>query len=129
MQDRAEPTTRRWPAAVAYLGPGFLVSFFDRDHGDAFVRWHAAQGFVLFFAEALALAGIVVLDHTVGRVPLVGLAVMVLVQVAAAMIFLSLSVIGCVKAVAGEWWEIPWLGAYARQLPIDPDQGSRHTGA
>ena len=53
----------RWLAAVAYLGPGFLIPIFSGRPRGAFVRWHTQQGFVLFFLEAVLLALVVIFDQ------------------------------------------------------------------
>ena len=105
----------RWVSAAAYLGPGFLIPHFVPPHTD-YTRWHAAQGFVLFFCEALALAGVVVLDATLGKIPWLGLLVMILVQGAGFVVFLVLSVLGIVKSLAGERFEIPFLDRFAHRL-------------
>ena len=104
-------------AATAYVGPGFLLPILMGAH-TSHVRWHTAQGFVLFFLEALTLAFVVLLDATLGRVPLLGLVIMLVVRAAALAGFVVVSAIGFVKAFAGEHLELPWLEQYARRLPI-----------
>lgn len=112
-----EPVLReRLLAACAYVGPGFLIPAVVGPHTD-FLRWHTAQGFVLFFLEALALALLVLLDATIGRIPLLGLIVMLVARLGLLAAFLVASVLGAVKAVAAEHFELPWIGAYARKLP------------
>lgn len=119
-EELAPSTPReRWVSAAAYLGPGFVVPHFVAPHTD-FTRWHASQGFVLFFCEALALAGIVILDATLGKIPWLGLLVMIVVQGAAFVFFLVLSVLGVVKSLAGERFEIPFLDRFAHRLRV-PD--------
>ena len=103
-------------AAVSYLGPGFLIPAFLRGN-DAYVRWHVAQGFVVFFVEAAAVAVAIVIDQTIGQIPWLGLLVMVLIRIALLVAFLVVSAIGIVKALAGERFEIPLIGRYARHVP------------
>ncbi len=115
----APPRAReRWLAALAYLGPGFLLSLWVAPRS-RFQRWHAAQGFVVFFAEALTLAGLVVLDATVGRIPWLGLLVMLLAELGALVGFVILSALGVVKSLAGEWVHLPLLERWARRVPVE----------
>lgn len=103
-------------AACAYVGPGFLAPALMGSHTD-FLRWHTAQGFVLFFLEAVGLAFLVLLDGTVGRIPLLGLLIMLVARIGLVVGFLVVSVIGVVKALAGERVELPWIEQYARRVP------------
>ena len=103
-------------ASCAYLGPGFLIPLFSREDS-RFLRWHTQQGFVLFFFEALAIAGVVVLDHTVGRIPLLGLVVILLFEFVAFGAALVLSILGVVKSFAGELFRLPILADYADRIP------------
>lgn len=103
-------------AAVAYVGPGFVIPHFSREDSP-FLRWHEHQGFVLFFAEALAVAAVVVLDHTVGRIPLLGLVIILAFEVFAFAGALVLSVLGVVKTLAGEEFRLPILADYADRIP------------
>lgn len=103
-------------AACAYVGPGFLAPALLATHSE-FLRWHTAQGFVLFFLEAVALAFLVFLDATIGRIPLLGLLVMLVARIALVVAFLVVSIVGIVKALAGERVELPWIEQYARRIP------------
>ena len=114
--NRRPGSRERLLAAVAYLGPGFLVPALLHAH-DPWVRWHTAQGFVLFFAEAAIVAAAIVVDQTIGRIPWIGLLVMVLIHIAMVVAFLVVSAIGMVKALAGERFELPILGKYVRHVP------------
>lgn len=111
--------------ALSYAGPGFLIPMLA-NHTDPWVRWHAAQGFVVFFLEALALGLAIVVDATIGRVPWIGLLVMLTLRVGLIAGFVVLSVIAAVKALAGERNELPFVGRYARQIPgAGPESGPR----
>lgn len=103
-------------AACAYLGPGFLAPALMGSHTD-FLRWHTAQGFVLFFLEAVGLAILVLLDATLGRIPLLGLLIMLVARIGLVVGFLVVSMIGIVKCLAGERVELPWIEQYARRIP------------
>jgi uncharacterized membrane protein len=73
---------------------------------------------LLFFAECAALAAILVVDRTIGRVPFLGLLVVIVLQVAVYLSALLLSVMGFVKALFGERWVMPVLGSYAERVPL-----------
>ena len=107
----------RWYAAVAYL---FFVCFYSLRKGrdSDFVRLHSRQGVVLFFAECAGLLAVLVVDQTIGRVPLLGLLVVIVLQVAVYLSALLLAVMGFVKALFGERWIMPVLGNYADRVPL-----------
>ena len=103
-------------AALSYVGPLFLVPTLVEPKSH-WVRWHAAQGFVLFFLEAIALGVAIVVDATIGQIPWVGLLVMLILRVCFLAGFVVLSAIGVVKALAGERNELPFIARYAKQFP------------
>jgi uncharacterized membrane protein len=107
----------RWYAAAGYL---FVLCFLAMSKGreSAFVRFHARQAFLLFVSECIALILIVVIDQTVGRLPILGLLIVVLAQLVVYLSALFLSVMGFVKSLFGEHWEMPVFGAYGERLPI-----------
>lgn len=108
---------QRWLAAVCYLGPGWLAPILLKGEG-AFLRWHAQQGFALFFTEVVAVALLIILDSTLGRIPFLGILVILLLQLGAFVAALVISVMGFVKALAGEEFRIPVLDEYAEKVPI-----------
>lgn len=108
---------QRWLAAVCYLGPGWLAPVLLKGQG-AFLRWHVQQGFALFFAEVVAVALLIILDSTLGRIPLLGVLIILLLQLGAFVAALVISVLGFVKALAGEPFRIPILDEYAERVPI-----------
>jgi uncharacterized membrane protein len=108
----------RWLAAVCYLGPGWLAPILMRGSGE-FLRWHVRQGFALFFAEAIGVALLIILESTLGRIPVLGVLVILILQLALFVACLILSVLGFVKALAGEHFRIPILDEYAERVPID----------
>lgn len=103
-------------AALSYLGPGCLIPTVANVK-DGWVRWHAAQGFVVFFLECVALAVAILVDSTIGRIPWIGLFVMLILRVGLLAGFVVISAVGAVKALAGEHHELPLFGRYARQIP------------
>jgi uncharacterized membrane protein len=106
----------RWYSAVAYV---FFLCFVSLRKGRAseFVHFHARQGFVLFVAECVCLAAILAVDRTVGRVPFLGLLVVIVLQIVVYLGALFLSVVGFLKALFGERWTMPFLGKYIDRVP------------
>lgn len=115
--ERSTPTdAERWYAAVGYL---FFMCFLSlwKAKESRFVRFHARQAFLLFLAECVAFVAIAVIDRTVGRLPFLGLIVVVIAQVFVYLTALFLSVMGFVKALFGERWEMPFFGPYREKIP------------
>jgi uncharacterized membrane protein len=113
----AKPSDRsRWIAAVGYI---FCVCLFSlwKAGKDPFIRAHAAQAVLLFIAECAALAAAAILSATVGRIEIVGLIVMVVFELLAALAALILSIAGIVKALFGEDWRMPFLGEFRDKVP------------
>ena len=107
----------RWYAALAYaLFLCFLGMW--RAKQSEFIRFHARQGFLLFLAECVSLLGIIVVDQTIGRVPFIGLLIVILLQIVVYLSALFLSVTGFVKALFGERWIMPFLGGYTERVPL-----------
>jgi uncharacterized membrane protein len=112
-----EAARQQWLAALAYAGPLCLLAIFAR-RKTPFLRWHAQQGFVLLFLEALAFALVIIVQATIGRIPVLGLLVEIVLKLAVFVLFLLLSVIGFVKALAGEEFRFPVIDEYAERVPI-----------
>lgn len=106
----------RWYAAVGYL---FFLCFLSlwKSRQSPFVRFHARQAFLLFLSECVAFLALVVIDRTVGRLPFVGLILVVIAQVFVYLAALFLSVTGFVKALFGELWHMPFFGPYRERVP------------
>ncbi len=107
----------RWIAAVGYL---FFMCFFAlwRSKDSPFVRFHSRQAFLLFLSEVVAFILLVIIDKTIGRLPFLGLLIVVLLQIGVYLMALILSVMGFVKALFGERWEMPFFGAYSDKVPM-----------
>lgn len=88
-------------ASVSYLWIFCLIPLFFGKRSE-FVKFHARQGMVLLICWFVV--------SILTWLPIIGqLAVLVL---------LIVSIIGIVKTMKGEEWEIPVLGKYARQIKI-----------
>ncbi len=107
----------RWYAAVGYL---FFFCFFALWKGkeSSFIRYHARQAFLLFLAECASFLAIVILDRTVGRLPFLGLLIIILLQTVVYVCALFFSVMGFVKALFGERWVMPFFGHYSEKVPL-----------
>jgi len=107
----------RWYAALGYL---FFLCFVAlwKGRDSAFVRFHSRQAFLLFLSECVAFILIVIIDKTIGRLPFLGLLIVVLVQIFVYLTALFLSVMGFVKALFGERWEMPFFGPYREKVPL-----------
>lgn len=65
-----------------------------------FAQFHARQGFVLFIADLVVAL--------VMWIPVIGLAALVVVII--------ISIIGCIKAYNGEWWEAPFMYRWSQKI-------------
>ncbi|MCH7549339.1 MAG: DUF4870 domain-containing protein [Candidatus Krumholzibacteriota bacterium] len=109
--------TERWYAAIGYL---FFLCFLAMWKGreSTFVRFHGRQAFLLFLSECVAFILIIIIDKTIGRLPFLGLLIVVLAQIFVYLTALLLSVMGFVKALFGELWEMPFFGPYREKVPL-----------
>ena len=112
-----QPSDRsRWVASVSYMAFICFFSLWKSKHDD-YVRYHARQGFLLLLAECVAILTIVVLEMTIGRVRFIGFIVVLILQLVTGLGALTLSVLGFVKALFGEYWHMPIIGEYADRVP------------
>ncbi len=112
-------TTDRWLGAVCYLSIFVLIPvLFRRDKSDYLAR-HCRQGFALLIVEIVALILISVIENTIGRSPVLGLVVVILLELAASLCFLAVSLIGFLRALAGDEWRIPGIDELAERIPIN----------
>ncbi len=113
----SKPSERaRWLSAVGYLSFMSLFSLW-RAKRDPFVRYHASQGVLLFLAEMAFLVASLILEATVGRIRIAGLIVVGLFVFMTGIAALALSAVGFVKALFGEYWSLPFLGAWRDRVP------------
>jgi uncharacterized membrane protein len=116
-KDGSSPSERsRWIAAISYLT---FLCFFSlwRSKDDPFIKYHARQGFLLLLGECVILVATLILEVTIGKLRLVGMLVIGLFRLAAGLGALTLSVVGFVKALFGEYWHLPLLGDYREKVP------------
>jgi len=94
---------------LAYLGPGALATYWWGAQ-DPFLRFHARQGLGLLLVEGAWLSVWIFLGQTLGRIPFLGILIMVLVGLAAIGTTITWSAIGVVRVLAREKSELPILG-------------------
>ena len=92
-------------AAVGYIWLLCLVPLFGKK-GSKFAQFHAKQGLVLLIGW-FAL-------WVVGWVPVLGWLVLAFGSIA----IIVLSVLGILNALQGNYWEMPFLGKYAKKINI-----------
>ena len=107
----------RWYAAIGYMFVLCFISLWKGKESD-FVRFHARQAFLLFIAECVSFLAILVVDATLGRLPFLGLLIVILLQIVVYLSALFLSVTGFVKALFGERWVMPFFGVYGERVPL-----------
>ena len=115
-----ESSRERWLAAIAYLGPVALYSM-TRPHKTAFLRRHCQQAFTLFLAEAAIVVFLIIISNTVGRIPILGFLLEILLELVAFVAFLVVSLLGFVRALAGEEFRLPLVDEYAERIPVAED--------
>lgn len=117
----SEPSdVSRWLAACAYA---FVLAIFvlyeaRRRPPDEYLRFHARQGFVLFFVEFVLLAISMVLNYTIGKIDVLGFVLMVTWNLVLGLLAVGISAMGFMFGLSGEMWRMPVLGRYAHRVPI-----------
>ena len=88
-------------AAISYIGILFLVPLLAAKD-DAFARYHANQGLVLFIANiAAAIAGFIL-----GFIPVIGGIISFIISIA----LFVLMILGIINALKGEMKPLPLIG-------------------
>jgi uncharacterized membrane protein len=114
----------RWMGAIAYVTVFCFVPYLLRpDHPHP--RFHAKQGILLLFLEIVAGLALWVIEITLGRIPFLGLLILVLARLAVWLPVLGLAVLGFTRALAGETLPLPWIGRYDDVVPDPPDLAER----
>lgn len=116
----APDSTDRWMGAIAYVTVFCFVPYLLRpDH--PFPRFHAKQGILLLFLEVVAGLALWMIEITIGRIPFLGLLVLLLARLAIWLPILGLAILGFTRALAGEALPLPWIGRYDEIVPDPPD--------
>jgi uncharacterized membrane protein len=88
-------------ASLSYFGLLCLIPLFGKRHSK-FVQFHAKQGLALFGLEVLCML--------VYWVPLFGWML--------AILFLTLSIVGIMKTLDGEYWKIPYIYEWSKKINL-----------
>ncbi len=107
----------RWLGAVCYLSFLVILPIMQKPKTEFLAR-HCRQGFALLFAEIVAFFVLYIIERTVGRIPILGLFVSILLHLAVFLVFLLVSAVGFVKALSGESWSLPALDELSDRVPI-----------
>ena len=104
-------------AAVSYL-PGLCFLGLLGAPENAFIGFHARQGFLLFLVEIVLTVFFWIYDGTLGRIWLIGPVVGYLVKFPVWTAVLLVTVFGVVRAANGEVARIPYLGDQVERVPF-----------
>jgi uncharacterized membrane protein len=104
-------------ASVAYL-PGLCFLGLLGAPDNAFVGFHARQGFLLLLVEIVIGLFLAIYDGSLGRIPFLGPFVGYVIKFALWTSMLFLTVFGVVKAANGEIARIPYLGDHVERIPF-----------
>ncbi|MEZ4389398.1 MAG: hypothetical protein R3D98_17785 [Candidatus Krumholzibacteriia bacterium] len=120
-----QPTVRdRWLGAVCYLSVLVVVPILARQRSEFLAR-HCRQGFALLFAEVVVGLLVLAVESALGRIPVLGLLVSIVLSLAYWLLFLGISVLGFVKALSGEDFEVAGLEDLAAARPRPRARGRR----
>ncbi len=108
----------RWLGALCYVSFFVFIPIFTVKDKSDFLLAHCRQGFALFFAEVVLYIILNIVESTIGRLPIIGLLLTIILHLAAMIICLGLSVIGFVKALSGEECRLPIIDEFADRVPI-----------
>ena len=104
-------------AAVAYL-PGLCFLGILGAPENAFIGFHARQGFLLFVVEAGLTVFFWIYDVTLGQIPYAGPFLGYLVKFVVWTGILLVTAFGVAKAASGEISRFPYLGEYVERVPF-----------
>jgi uncharacterized membrane protein len=108
----------RWLAAVGYLSILVVIPLLAKSKS-SFLARHTRQAFALFFVEIAGLVFLLIIDSTLGRVPFLGILVLIILKLVLFLLFFSVSVLGFMKAIFGQQWRIPYLDDLAERIPVE----------
>jgi len=108
----------RWLGALCYACFFVFIPIFAVKDKSDFLLGHCRQGFALFFTEVVLYLILNIVENTIGRLPIIGLLLTIVLHLAVMIICLGLSVIGFVKALSGEKCHLPVIDEFADRVPI-----------
>ena len=92
-------------AAIGYIGVLCLIPLLLKKDSK-FAQFHGKQGLTLFVAEIVVTF--------LNIIPLLGQLVWIVLNI----VFLAIIVQAILKALNGEYWQIPILGEYAKNIKL-----------
>lgn len=92
-------------AAIGYVGILCLIPLLLKPKSK-FAKFHGKQGLILVIGW--------VINFFIGIIPVLGWILGFIGMVA----LLVLSILGIIKSLAGEYWEMPYLAEYAEKIKI-----------
>ncbi|MBN1325359.1 DUF4870 domain-containing protein [Candidatus Falkowbacteria bacterium] len=104
-QNKKDSEENKLIAAIGYLGILCLIPLLLKPKSQ-FCKFHGKQGLILCIGW--------VINFLIGLIPFIGWVLGLIGMVA----LVILSIIGILKSLNGEYWEMPYLGEYAKQLKI-----------
>ena len=124
MENRSHPnsseisTRDRWLGAACYGSVLVIVAILAKNRSKFLAR-HCRQGFALLFAEIVGVAFIMIIDVTLGQLPVLGFILVIALRLVFFLAVLSVSVLGFTKALFGVEWRIPYLDELADRVPVE----------
>lgn len=116
--DHTITSRERWLGAICYLSVFVFVAIMSQPRSPFLAR-HCRQGFALLFAEMVGVVFILIIDASLGRLPILGFVLVITLRLAFFVVVLSVSVMGFIKALFGEEWRIPYLDELAARVPVE----------
>ena len=113
----------RWLGALCYLSVLVFIPILAADK-TPFLARHCRQGFALLFAEVVGVFFIWIIDVTLGRLPVLGFLLVIVLRLVFFLAVLVVSVLGFTKALFGEEWTIPYLEELADRIPVTARQAT-----
>lgn len=104
-RDKKDIEENKLLAAIGYVGILCLLPLLLKPKS-SFAKFHGKQGLILCIGWAV--------NFIIGLIPVIGWVVGFIGMIALAV----LSILGIVKALAGEYWEMPYLAEYAKKINI-----------
>jgi len=92
-------------AAIGYIGILCLIPLLLKPKS-AFAKFHGKQGLILVVAW--------VINFFIGIIPVLGWLLAFIGTIA----LIILSLLGIIKALAGEYWQMPYLSDYAEKIKL-----------
>jgi len=92
-------------AAIGYIGILCLIPLLLKPKSQ-FAKFHGKQGLILVIGELI--------NMLIGIIPFIGW----ILSFIGAVALIILSILGILKSLNGEYWEMPYLSEYAKKINI-----------